>query len=180
MLDPSAVSDRLGYVPVNKAGDTLTGLLTVNGQIKFPSAQNASSDANTLDDYEEGTWTPTWYAVSGSMSYAYQVGRYVKIGKLVIATCHIITNANNAFSGSVYLGGLPFTSDASTTNYIAAPIHMEGVNIASGIWAWAHVNPGGTTANLRYYVNNAGAALVQGSQMNAGSDVMVTCTYMTT
>lgn len=29
------------------------------GQIVFPATQNASSNANTLDDYEEGTWTPT-------------------------------------------------------------------------------------------------------------------------
>src|SRR5262245_1079228 len=30
-----------------------------NGQLPFPALQNSSADANTLDDYEEGTWTPT-------------------------------------------------------------------------------------------------------------------------
>ena len=40
--------------------------LAGNGSIKFPGTQGASSDANSLDDYEEGTWTPTIFnATSG-------------------------------------------------------------------------------------------------------------------
>src|SRR3990167_5810415 len=55
------------------------------GQIKFPGTQNASSNVNTLDDYEEGTWTPVLtFATAGDLSVAYsvQVGSYVKIGNL--------------------------------------------------------------------------------------------------
>jgi hypothetical protein len=37
--------------------------------ITFPAAQSASSDANTLDDYEEGTWTPN---VGGTATYTLQ------------------------------------------------------------------------------------------------------------
>ena len=61
------------------------------GQIKFPAVQNASADANTLDDYEEGTWTvtPTNVTVnSGTMAY---VGVYTKIGNLV----HFTISAKN-------------------------------------------------------------------------------------
>lgn len=66
------------------AAATLSGLLTLSGgQIKFPSAQNASADANTLDDYEEGTWTPSITSTAGSISSASATGRYIKIGEKI-------------------------------------------------------------------------------------------------
>src|SRR5690606_37688120 len=48
--------------------------------VKFPAAQIASSDANTLDDYEEGSFTPTLTFGGGSTGIAYtsRVGRYQK------------------------------------------------------------------------------------------------------
>jgi hypothetical protein len=148
--------------------------------IKFPASQSASADANTLDDYEEGTWTPVWNAVSGSMSYSSQVGRYVKIGRYVLATCHVVTSANNSLSGTVYLSGLPFTPDSTSNNYVACPVHVENINLAVSTWIWAHVNPNNPTAQLRYWINNAPAGSVQGSNFNAGSDIMVTCAYIST
>ena len=51
--------------------------------ITFPATQSASANANTLDDYEEGTWTPnqgSGLTVSGSFESA---GYYTKIGNLV-------------------------------------------------------------------------------------------------
>src|SRR3990167_662961 len=62
-----------------------SGLISANGgQIAFPASQSASAGGNTLDDYEEGTWTP---AVGGTATYTTQIGRYVKIGKMVWITC---------------------------------------------------------------------------------------------
>jgi hypothetical protein len=79
--------------------------------ITFPATQSASSDANTLDDYEEGTWTPTY---SGDVSnptitYNRQNGRYVKIGQFVQITAEIETNSVSGGSGNLLLTGLPFT-----------------------------------------------------------------------
>ena len=51
--------------------------------IAFPATQNPSSDANTLDDYEEGTWTPTSYGTSNVSSLAFTLNQYTKIGRLV-------------------------------------------------------------------------------------------------
>ena len=82
--------------------------------ITFPAALNASSDANTLDDYEEGTWTPTQGAgltVVGSFSSA---GKYVKIGKQV--TVHWSVSGSTsvaAASANIICGGAPFTGDGS-------------------------------------------------------------------
>jgi hypothetical protein len=50
--------------------------LLAGGGLKFPAVQVASADANTLDDYEEGTWTPS---VGGDATYTSQLGIYIKI-----------------------------------------------------------------------------------------------------
>ena len=57
--------------------------LGVNGLI-YPASQGADSDANVMDDYEEGTWTPNKVAVYGfSDNTEVLTGKYVKIGILV-------------------------------------------------------------------------------------------------
>ena len=69
--------------------------------------------ANKLDDYEEGTWTPT--LENGVVSYTSQTGQYIKIGKLVYFQGTIVLSSNNtADTSSVRIGSLPFTID--TTN----------------------------------------------------------------
>jgi hypothetical protein len=51
--------------------------------ITFPATQSASSDANTLDDYEEGTWTPVITAQTGSLTAYTSSGIYTKVGRTV-------------------------------------------------------------------------------------------------
>ncbi|MBU3577585.1 hypothetical protein [Polynucleobacter sp. UK-Kesae-W10] len=81
------------------------------GQLAFPATQNPSSDANTLDDYEEGTWTPvaTRVTTAPSVSYGRQVGTYIKIGRMVYANFEIQLTAI-ATNGAGYnaISGLPF------------------------------------------------------------------------
>ena len=75
--------------------DEATGLVSLpQGQLAFPAAQNASSDAHTLDDYEEGTWTPALNfggAATGITYASTPVGRYTKIGRSVIVTGTVTT-----------------------------------------------------------------------------------------
>jgi hypothetical protein len=87
-------------------------LYAIKGGIKFPVTQVASSDANTLDDYEEGTWTPAIsFQTAGDLSVAYsvQIGRYTKIGRAVVCQFKIVTSAftHTTASGNLYLGGWP-------------------------------------------------------------------------
>jgi hypothetical protein len=82
--------------------------------ITFPATASASSDANTLDDYEEGTWTPTLTTDATnftSVTYSTQTGSYTKIGNLCFIRGTMITNAVTvgSASGNVQIGGLPFT-----------------------------------------------------------------------
>lgn len=120
-IQPAHVNDLQDEVAAIEAGLLTTGLtspLPVNAGVKFPAAQAASSDANTLDDYEEGTWTPVLtFATPGNLSVAYstQLGSYLKLGQLVWTSFHITTSAftHTTASGLLTITGLPFTSAAS-------------------------------------------------------------------
>lgn len=89
---------------------TATSVIT-NG-IKFPATQVASGDANTLDDYEEGTWTAgvAFGGASVGITYSNQGGGYTKIGNLVVCTCLITLTNKGSSSGAATITGLPFSS----------------------------------------------------------------------
>ena len=90
-------------------GLVLTG--TAKG-IKFPATANPSTDANTLDDYEEGTWTPTmtFGGSSTGVTYGTRDGRYVKIGSMVWLGIRVTLTNNGSGTGQCVITSLPFTS----------------------------------------------------------------------
>jgi hypothetical protein len=80
--------------------------------ITFPATQSASTNANTLDDYEEGTWTPQLtgsgggdYTMSGSNS-----GKYIRVGRIVTVEAVLQWSGGGPFSGTLQVNGLPFTN----------------------------------------------------------------------
>ena len=77
--------------------------------ITFPATQSASSDANTLDDYEEGTWTPADGSGAGLSFTIETPATYTKVGRLVTVSFGIIW-PSTANTSSVNISGLPFTS----------------------------------------------------------------------
>ena len=103
--------------------------------VKFDATQNASSDANTLDDYAEGTWTPVIGATGNTptITYTTQTGTYVKIGKLVFVQGYLEITANSGGTGNARITGLPFTSASAATPYGAMAIAQHGVvNLSAG------------------------------------------------
>jgi hypothetical protein len=77
--------------------------------ITFPATQVASSNANTLDDYEEGTWTATDASGAG-LTLTTTTQRYTKVGRLVTLQIEDLTFPSNANGNSVAIGGLPFSA----------------------------------------------------------------------
>ena len=84
--------------------------------IAFPATQSASSDANTLDDYEKGTWTPTDGSGAG-LTFSATSGNclYTKIGRLVTVS-FVIAYPTTASSATNQINGLPFTASSTTNN----------------------------------------------------------------
>jgi hypothetical protein len=82
--------------------------------ITFPASASASSDANTLDDYEQGTWTATLKGTTTDPSTPVTTtGYYTKIGDVVWASFALNNVNTTGASGGVFISGLPFTSSAS-------------------------------------------------------------------
>lgn len=101
------------------SGPAVTGILTLTGgQIAFPAVQVPSANVNTLDDYEEGTWTPSFtFSTPGNLTIAYstRIGVYTKIGRQVVASVNLITSTftHTTASGVAQLTGFPFTEGGS-------------------------------------------------------------------
>ncbi len=114
---------RFDTAGVERMRITSAGVVELtSGQLKFPATQSASSDANTLDDYEEGTWTPSIaYETPGtsSITFSNRSGQYVKIGKVVYFTSdvRIASFSKGTASGPILMTGLPFAANASGGGY---------------------------------------------------------------
>ena len=85
--------------------------------ITFPATQSASSNANTLDDYEEGTWTPAveFGGASTGVTYTSRQGTYTKVGRAVTVQCQVLLSSKGSSTGAMSVSGLPFTPQANTT-----------------------------------------------------------------
>jgi hypothetical protein len=96
---------------ITGAAATFSGIVAANGGgIQFPATQVASADANTLDDYEEGTFSPTAIGgTSGTGTPTDQRGNYVKVGGWVFVQLYIAFDKNTLL-GNVKIANLPFTS----------------------------------------------------------------------
>lgn len=93
------------------------------GQIKFPATQNASADVNTLDDYEEGTWTPSKFGFTEAGGGSYTLtGTYTKIGRKVFIKGTVVCSGGatiESVGGSTsYITGLPFTALTTPGGYV--------------------------------------------------------------
>ena len=114
---------------LDASGNLLVGVATANANggvlqlksgITFPATAVAATDANTLDDYEEGTWTPVDDSGAG-LSFTTSDAFYTKIGNVVYVSCSV-TFPTTASILAIRIGGLPFTVKAGSNNVYAASI----------------------------------------------------------
>jgi hypothetical protein len=101
------------------------------GGIQFPATQNATSQANTLDDYEEGTWTVGLQGASSAGTYVLTAnGTYTKIGNVVTVQAVISAmTVSSAGTGYAQITGLPFTKSANSLPQGA--VYFNSVTLAS-------------------------------------------------
>ena len=103
-------TESLRLSPTTKAVILAGGSTSADGTgITFPATQSASTDVNTLDDYEEGGWTPS---VGGTATYTSQSGSYIKIGRQVTVWFDLQINVIGTGSAQL-IAGLPFSGSGS-------------------------------------------------------------------
>jgi hypothetical protein len=147
------------------AGGTLqiraTPVELTQGQLKFSSANNPSADPNTIDDYEEGLWTPDLQFGNAKVGIAYskQIGTYVKIGKTVTLWWEITLTAKGTSVGSAVIWGAPFTvSSTGSTSFGGSMGYANGFVTTTGGWG-CYVSSGTTGINPTVSNNAAGGFL---------------------
>lgn len=151
--DDDAGGALVSLLTMSRSGqlDLAGNIASFGGQLGFPATQNPSSNANTLDDYDEGTWTPTDASGAGLSFTTTFTAEYVKLGQLVFVNA-AFTYPATADGSSAKVGGLPFTSSASqgglTAGYSASAGYREWLVIQSSTEIWPFVaNTGGQYTN---------------------------------
>jgi hypothetical protein len=146
------------------------GTTTANGiGITFPATQSASSDANTLDDYEEGTWTPS---VGGTATYSSQTGTYTKIGRLVYIRGTIQISVIGTGSTQV-ISGIPFAAATNSPIPVGYCASLAlSINSVVGDLASTTMYFAASTSTAAGYTQNA-AVFGSSTYMNIGGSYQV-------
>lgn len=150
LLDP--IDAALGTPGITTSGTRVT-------QIAFAAAQSASADANTLDDYEEGAWTPVIGGAGGTsgQTYSTQSGHYVKVGQLVFVRAYIALSAKGTITGSAQIQGLPFTTFSA-----GVPHGTMALQWSALLTNWVDV--------ITQFINNSTAANLSGATAAAAGN----------
>ena len=148
----------------------VTGLITASAGV----AIGGTGSANTLDDYEEGTFTPQYgindNTVRSVTSYVKQEGRYTKIGRMVYLYIRLRSNGINTSNGQVTITPLPFVAADIDSNHGGASIGF------TGNWGSNHPNEALVRDNDDYillyhrYSATGGTTAIDQGDLNSGSD----------
>jgi len=149
-----------------------SGLIYANAGIAFPASQSASADANTLDDYEEGTWTPV--ITSGGWTLGVNTATYVKIGKQV--TIHYyLSLTGSGTAAALTFSGVPFApSSLGNGHYATNQVDFGRVTVN----AYSRIDTGTTILKFLYPSGSTGTDRgdLAGNQVGA-SYLLGTLTY---
>jgi hypothetical protein len=175
-------------VRISSAGLAATGAMSVGGAtpttsgagITFPATQSASTDANTLDDYEEGTFTPTatFSSVNTGVTFTNISGIYTKVGNVVTCTINIFFSALGSASGSFVIAGLPFVTQSN--GFTARCVGAVFLDRSTNGYAFLNGN-GATSLTLQTIPNSTGSSAASFTQANFSntSYLNITISYQT-
>ncbi|MDX1297289.1 MAG: hypothetical protein R3260_03475 [Pseudomonas sp.] len=167
------------YITVNRASGRV---VLQKGQLQFPATQNASTDANTLDDYEEGTWTPALDDATNSATLAAAEGTYTKVGNKVFIEGAIEVSSLGSMTGTtIRITGLPFVAKSSTSSYLHGCNIHRVFNMAFG--AQGETAKGYISAShIRLLTDGAGTTgttAMNATDLTASSQIAFTASYIT-
>ena len=166
------------------AADAITGAklatnITVDGTLTAGAvAVGGTGSANTLDDYEEGVWTPD--VLGTGVSWSYRAGVYTKVGRTVTLTFWLQASSTDSTSGTVSIIGLPFVTNSIGRNTVSVRAYALA-NLPSGIHTIVGWTSGGGASVA---INAVTGAITSGTQLNRnvwqnGSEIHFTLVYQT-
>jgi len=166
----------LALLRMNAAGTLLEW--GTAGQIIFPGAAVLSADPNTLDDYEEGTFTPT-ILLGGTpvTSYNYQNGYYTKIGNRMFFNLYVDVNVIGAGIGAVTIGGLPGTALADARSDSSVSVFADYLTGLTGQHLIGIIAPSTSSVAIFYLLNTRATALPHTVMDEADTVFKITGTY---
>lgn len=157
---------------------------TSGSGITFPATQSASTNVNTLDDYEEGTFTPSWVSSGATFVYdaAYRHGRYTKIGNTVYVSFHISTTEipGGTITNALTISGMPFVSGNVDNSHFSAFNYGYLYNIdwpANKIQATAIMNRNGSAVAMYWEEDSTISGQWLASALRAGSYLIINGFY---
>lgn len=177
-ISASHVNDLQDEVTAIEQDILANGLTLTSGAVKFPATQVPSSGANDLDDYEEGTWTPT---ITGSISasgqaYSAQSGTYTKVGRKVTVIGRVTLSTLGTITGTVEIGNLPFPCAAS--GWSPLQIGQWASLGASFVWVGGFVQAGQSAiAFVGAKAAAANTAALTQTDLTATSDFIFAAVY---
>ena len=139
--------------------------------------------ANALDDYEEGTWTPTLIGSGGGTgTWASSVNTYTKVGRAVHITAYLNCTSLGNMSNAVIIGGLPFTNASAGGYQALATGSATGLAIGAGNCVTAFINVNATTIHPRLWNATTGTAAYGFyiGELTADGSLMLSGTYFAT
>jgi len=146
--------------------------------ITFPATQSASSNANTLDDYEEGSFTATLTCTtSGTITLSYNTLYYTKIGRQVTITGYLEVSSVSSPVGYVRLNGLPFTVANLSIQRVPLNIAADGLNATAVTALTGVLEENQTRGQLNKF--SAGTVSPLAGDVKAGVWFAVGATYFT-
>jgi hypothetical protein len=180
------VKDSGGAVTltVGTSGTTLAlqgGTVSSGTGITFPATQSASSNANTLDDYEEGTWTATLSVGTNNATMGGNTCSYTKIGRTVTFSGLVATTSVSGLSGALRLTGLPFSVQNNSYSYGGcACTYATGMVLVAGQAITAVTESNSTYLTLYKWSAIAGTETLQDTNWSNTGQLLITGTYLTT
>lgn len=172
------------FLNAKGTGQVITGALLnlTSGALAFPATQIPSTNPNVLDDYEEGTWTPTFdHTTHGTLSvtYVFRFGNYTKAGRIVTANFHMNFTFTGTGSGACIISGLPFAAGAANGNVYTGTLAGSGITKASYTQFNARVQQGTTVLDLVATGSGQAFSVIAPAEITGNVLLSGTLTYLT-
>ena len=180
----TTVGGTLGVTGATTLSNTLgvTGVSTLSDNIVFDASSKgvhlgvtSATASNLLDDYEEGTWTPT--VNSGTIAITTNSSRYIKVGNLVTVYTRINSFSDNTGSNDFILKSLPFTISANNPD--ANIGNAWGGSMGNEQCLFFYTSPNSTQTLGYYGATGSGFNQVFHYDFSSSTDMLIKLTYIT-